>query len=189
MKNKLNKRDDRLYQGLLARDEQILGEFIKIYDPIFFHTGIAMIKPYGTEEDIADAAAESFWYIWSHIEKYSSEKSSFRYWCLLIFRGRLLNQIDQNKIEDEKVQKSALRIYESDAERIVINKEKMDIVLDAISQLKPPKNIIFFMKYIKDRSVDEISEALSLSVKQVYRHLNKGKKLLKELLSYEKEHL
>lgn len=189
MKNRLNKRDDRLYQGLLARDEQILGEFINVYDPIFFHTGIAMIKPYGTEEDISDAAAESIWYIWSHIEKYSSEKSSFRYWCLLIFRSRLLNQIDQNKLEAEKIQNSLVKIYESDAERIVINKEKTELVLNAISQLKPPKNIIFFMKYIKDRSVNEISAALSLSVKQVYRHLDKGKKLLKELLSYEKEHL
>ena len=189
MKNNLNKKDTRLYQGLLNRDEQILGEFIKAYHPIFFHTGISMIKPYGTEEDISDAVAESIWYIWCNIEKYDSEKSSFKYWCLLIFRSRLMNQIDKNKLEAKRIQKSSIKIYESDAEQIIIDKEHMNIVLNAIVQLKPPKNIIFFMKYINHKSVCEIAETLDLSVKQIYRHLDKGKKMLKELLSYEKKYL
>ena len=80
-----------------------------------------------------------------------------------------------------------IRRADIDADNILIDRESYNELVNAIRLLPYPKDKIFMMKYVQDKSLKEIAIDTRLSIKQIYYHIHRGKKLLKSYLLNQKE--
>ena len=180
--------DQEIIHGIKSRNEDVLYLAMQKYESYFYAVGGKIIAPYGTNEDIAECFVDTWFYIWDKIDTYDTKKYSFLNWCLLIFKSRIINRRIYNIKQMEKYQKIALNnLSDIDADNILIDRESYNELVNAIRLLPDPKDKIFMMKYVQDKSLKEIAIGTRLSIKQIYYHIHRGKKLLKSYLLNQKE--
>ncbi|MGX7245225.1 RNA polymerase sigma factor [Enterococcus quebecensis] len=120
---------------------------------------------------------EVFYRIWQKISTYSEEKSSLKTWSLTITRNICLDKkrliIRQQKMIPME------QLPESILEENYFEKEDF---LDLLHHLTQEDQLIFLKYYYYQDTPNEIAEELNIDVSQVYNHLSRGRKKLKQLL-------
>lgn len=167
--------------------EERLEELIQFYNPLLYATGLKLIAPYGTKEDVTECIYDTWYYVWNHYINYDSTKFTFKNWIFLIFRCRVKNKIKCNLRHYRKSHMSLSEEANVNIEDILISHESYKYLLAQIERLKQPKKTIFKMKFIDEQSPTEISHILNLPLRQVYYYLYEAKKFLKECLKNDEE--
>lgn len=179
----MNEKD--FYSGIRNKDETALDAAMAYYKPLFYKIGLELLYPVGTYEDIADCIMDTWIYIWEHSGIFPSQTYTFKSWCLLIFKSRVLNQRANLIKSMDKHQRWLKKEMNIDIEKVFIDGEAYKELVRTLNSLPPPKDEIFDLYYMKHLKPKEISDRLNLSVKKVYYHIETGKQLLKERLNYE----
>ena len=172
-----------------AFTEEKLAQLMVLLEPLLYPTGLKIIQPYGTPEDIAECISDTLFYIWCNFSEYDPGKSSFKNWCFLIFRGRVINRRNHNIQHYKKYRRLFFAQQSDDAEKIYINHEHYSYLLKEVNKLKQPKKDIFKMRFLDDKTPEEIAQKLNLPVKKIYSYLYEAKKILKECLRDEEKYL
>ena len=159
------------------------------FHPLVYSVGLRVL---GTHEDAEDVAQEVFTKVWKSYEGFN-HNSSLRTW---IYRITLNTCIDHrrkpwNKIDlqatvidglDDRDSTQASLVSEATAERNLLEKEKAATLSKAIGKLRPHLKDVFILKELEDKSYDEISSILGLSMGTISSRLNRARKALQESL-------
>jgi len=86
---------------------------------------------------------------------------------------------------DQKLRTNYINDYIKNSERsgeaLLIDKENLSLIDIAITKLPPQQQRIFRMRYLKEKSNQEIANELNISVNTVKAHLQKARRSLSDL--------
>lgn len=136
------------------------------------------------EKDAEDIVHESFWAIIENFDKINDiySKKTWNY-IVAIVRNKSINLYNAKKnhgtisYEDEK---------EEDCEDItlkeIVEKEKIQLLADVISQLSYPYKEVIYLQYYNDLSGEEIAKILGKSPENVRKIAQRARRMMKEYL-------
>ncbi|MBO0473307.1 hypothetical protein IGL98_002057 [Enterococcus sp. DIV0840] len=124
-----------------------------------------------------EAENEVFYRIWQKISSYDEAKSSLKTWSLTITRNICLDKKrsiirEQNIIPMEQLPENAI-------EDNYFEKENF---LDLLSYLTEEDQMIFLKYYYYQDTPNDIAKELKMDVSQVYNHLSRARKKIKQQL-------
>lgn len=172
-----------IYIGISNKDERVLGSAMAQYEALFYTVSKHLLAEYGTDEDIADCITDTWYYIWNNIENWDETKYSFKNWCMLILKCRVLNRRKRNaRIYKNEHSQEEHPQYIDGVEDMFISSENYKEIYNIISRLKSPKKDIMIMRYFKGKGIEEIAKEFNVSSKKIYYYLYESKKFLKKHL-------
>lgn len=173
-------------------DNQLL--FFKHYYETKVSSLILFARRFVSSEMAEDIVHDVFLDIWEQLNL-SGELPSYSYLFMAV-RNRCLNVLKREEVKENYIHATTLDNqimgldYYDSSERLLIDKENMQIVYDQIERLPEKCRIIFKMAYFEDKKNAEIAEILELSIRTVEHQLYLGLRTLRKNLTSEgKEHL
>lgn len=172
--------DHELITLLKHRDDRGLDAFSRKYSPLIRYI-IAPILPDSRDQE--ECLSDVLLRIWDKIPLYDAKQGSLSAWLTVIVRHTALNyarktasnrtvsEIDDN-ISDTK----------NNPEELILKKERNLLLEQAIRQLLPWEQTLFYRKYYYMQSTAQIANEMSLSEKAVESRLYRLKGKLKKKL-------
>lgn len=139
----------------------------------------------------ADAAEDVVHDVFLEVWNLTGEKEDLPSYAYLFkaVRNRCLNKLKREQVKDQYIQSTqidnqllGLDFYQSE-EKLLIDKEGLQLLHDQIEALPERCRIIFKMSYFEEKRSVEIAETLDISVRTVEHQLYLGLKTLREKLT------
>lgn len=179
------KGDQKAYANLMGRYR----------DAIFY----MLLKMVNNSIDAEDLTIEAFGKAFKNIAQYTPNYA-FSTWlfkiatnnCIDFIRKKRGNLISIDHAFDENdslVPSSNIHSDDPDPEANMINKQKVKLLRDVVSKLKPRYRNLVELRYFKEYSYEEISKELDLPIGTVKAQLFRAKELLFNILKNTSESL
>lgn len=171
-------------------DEESFEEIYKLSKETIEGYIVSFLKDKNYEEDVLQ---ETYLQIYKNINQLKEPKAFFG-WAGKIAVNISKRYIDKCKSENDKIELSKKRDFDVEYEKtntelIVENKNKQEIVREALNSLTDIKKIIVTDYYFNNMKVDEIAESLEIASGTVKNHLFQARKTLDKKLKMFKESL
>ncbi|MBO0447363.1 MULTISPECIES: sigma-70 family RNA polymerase sigma factor [Enterococcus] len=119
---------------------------------------------------------EVFYRIWQKIDHYDAQKSSLKTWCLTLTRNICL---DKKRVIIRE--RNIIPMDQLPENTLVEDYFEKENFLDLLKHLTEEDQLIFLKYYYYQDSPNDIAKDLKMEVSQVYNHLSRGRKKIKEL--------
>lgn len=184
------KQDLELVAKAKAGDQQAYGHLLGKYrDAIYF----MLLKMVNNQVDAEDLTIEAFGKAFKNLDQYTPN-FAFSTWLFKIASNNCIDHIrkkrgttvslDQTVDGDDSLTPSALIQSDTpDPEVSMINKQKISLMHDVVSKLKPRYRSLIELRYFKEYSYEEISEHLELPIGTVKAQLFRARELLLNILN------
>lgn len=176
-------------KALHESDQKSYAELLSLYrDSIYF----MMLKMTNNHYDAEDLTIEAFGKAFKKLDQYTTEYA-FSTWlyriatnnCIdFIRKNRRISINDQFHLDDEN-QNYVIETISSESltpEEDVINKQKINLMHELVSSLKPHYRTLIEMRYFDELSYEEIAEQLNLPLGTVKVRLFRARDLLYNIL-------
>lgn len=165
---------------ILKRDEKGLAMLKTYYYPLIRYVVSPIVKDSTLQED---CVSEITMKIWDNIHNFDSSKGSWTAWITAIARNTALNKARNNKFaistEDLPLE---LPSTDPTPEEYVIQKEREQMLLNALNRLSYGDRAIFYRKYYYMQSTAQIAKELGTTERAAEGRLYRIKKKLRKLL-------
>jgi RNA polymerase sigma factor (sigma-70 family) len=177
-----------LVQKAAAGEQKAFAELLSRYrDAIYF----MLLKMVNNSDDADDLTIEAFGKAFKSIHQYTPNYA-FSTWLFKIAtnncidfirkrRGGLLVSIDQSKDDRDEVP-IHIQTDDLDPEEKMISQQKVKLMRDVVSKLKPRYRKLVEMRYFDELSYEEIAEQLDLPIGTVKAQLFRARELLFNIL-------
>lgn len=181
--------DFRLVEAAKRGDQKAYGELMGRYrDAIYF----MLLKMVNNQSDAEDLTIEAFGKAFKNINQYTPN-FAFSTWlfkiatnnCIDFIRKKRGNTVslDQSVDEEENLSPSAsIQSDSMDPEENMINQQKVKLMREVVSKLKPRYRRLVELRYFNEFSYDEISKELDLPIGTVKAQLFRARELLFNIL-------
>jgi RNA polymerase sigma-70 factor, ECF subfamily len=175
---------DRLIKLMKKKKPEALERIMDLYMGSVYGVAKSILSNTASEGDIEECVQDVFIEAWNSIEKYDSERGSFKTWLLILckYRALTLRKALANRgkvINIEDVQVPVKENIEDD----YVAKESTEEIIAAINSLGDKDKELFLRRYILGQNVDEICLKMNLTRQAVDNRLWRGRKRLKGLFS------
>jgi RNA polymerase sigma factor (sigma-70 family) len=181
--------DFKLVQNAKKGDQQAYAELMGRYrDSIFY----MLLKMVNNASDAEDLMIEAFGKAFKNIDQYIPS-FAFSTWlfkiatnnCIDYIRKRRTStiSIDQTS-DDQETQSITIQSDTPDPEEVMINDQKIKLLRDVVSKLKPRYKTLVELRYFNEYSYEEIAEELNLPLGTVKAQLYRARELLYNILKY-----
>lgn len=186
--------DFRLVEAAKRGDQKAYGELMGRYrDAIYF----MLLKMVNNQSDAEDLTIEAFGKAFKNINQYTPN-FAFSTWlfkiatnnCIDFIRKKRGNTVslDQSIDEEENLSPSAsIQADSMDPEENMINQQKVILMREVVSKLKPRYRRLVELRYFNEFSYDEISKELDLPIGTVKAQLFRARELLFNILKHTSE--
>jgi RNA polymerase sigma factor (sigma-70 family) len=180
--------DILLVKRAVAGDQRAFAELLSRYrDAIFF----MLLKMVNNADDADDLTMEAFGKAFKSIRQYTPNYA-FSTWLFKIAtnncidfirkrRGGTLVSIDQANENPDEVP-IHIQTDELDPEESMISQQKIKLMRDIVSKLKPRYRRLVEMRYFSEMSYEEIAAELELPIGTVKAQLFRARELLFNIL-------
>lgn len=177
-----------LVERAVNGDQKAYAELLSRYrDAIYF----MLLKMVNNSDDADDLTIEAFGKAFKNIHQYTPNYA-FSTWLFKIAtnncidfirkrRGGTLISIDQS-IEDPDEIPIHIQADDLDPEESLINQQKIKLMRDVVSKLKPRYRKLVEMRYFDELSYEEIAVELELPIGTVKAQLFRARELLFNIL-------
>ncbi len=184
------KQDIELVERARAGNQQAYGQLLGKYrDAIYF----MLLKMINNQVDAEDLTIEAFGKAFKNLDQYTPN-FAFSTWLFKIASNNCIDHIrkkrgttvslDQTVDGDDSLSPSSLIQSDTpDPEVSMINKQKISLMHDVVSKLKPRYRSLIELRYFKEYSYEEISEQLDLPIGTVKAQLFRARELLLNILN------
>jgi RNA polymerase sigma-70 factor (ECF subfamily) len=170
-------------------DQQAYAELMGRYrDSIYY----MLLKMVNNTSDAEDLMIEAFGKAFKNIDQYTPS-FAFSTWlfkiatnnCIDFIRKRRTStiSIDQTS-DDQETQSITIQSDTPDPEEHMIIDQKIRMLRDVVSKLKPRYKTLVELRYFNEYSYEEISEELELPIGTVKAQLFRARELLYNILKY-----
>jgi len=161
-------------------NEQAFEKIYNLYSSRLFGNIYRMVKSESTAQDILQ---EVFVKIWHNRAAIDPDKS-FRSYLFRIAENRVYDFF-RKAARDKKIQArlfaAATEEYEH-IEEMIYRKENVLLLQKAIDSLSPQRQQVFRLIKLDNKSYEEVSRQLGISVSTISDHIVKGNKAIREYL-------
>lgn len=181
------KHDYKLVLLALKGDEKAYAELLDRYKDAIYYMLLKMVN---NKSDAEDLTIEAFGKAFKSIEQYTPNYA-FSTWlfkiatnnCIDFIRKKKANLIslDQNADDQDNIG-APLQSDTPDPEEDMIKSQRVALMRDVVSKLKPRYRNLIELRYFKEYSYEEIAEELSLPIGTVKAQLFRARDLLYNIL-------
>ena len=167
-------------ERILKRDEEGLRLLGTYYSPLIRYIVSPILKDKDEQED---CISEVTMKIWDNIESFDSNKGSWNGWITAIARNTALSRTRKQKpvISTEDIPLD-LPSPEPTPEEALIQKEREQMLSNALAKLSQKERALFYRKYYYLQSTAQIAAELGTTERAVEGKLYRIKKRLRKLL-------
>ena len=175
-------------------DEKAYAELLGRYrDAIYF----MLLKMVNNPIDAEDLTIEAFGKAFKNITQYTPN-FAFSTWLFKIATNNCIDFIRKKRAATVSLDHSAedsdsatvtIQSDTPDPEAHLINSQKIKLLRDVVSKLKPRYRTLVELRYFKEYSYEEISEELELPIGTVKAQLFRARELLYNILKSTSSHL
>jgi len=184
-------RDYHLVKAAIeSGDQKAYAELMNNYrDSLYF----MLLKMTNNPHDADDLTIEAFGKAFKKLHQYTPD-FAFSTWlfkiasnnCIDFMRKKKKNTFSMNKTSDDKEEGDELaNMIPSDLldpEEKVIKKEKIELMREVVSRLKPHYRKLIELRYFKEFSYEEISNELNLPLGTVKAQLYRAREFISNIL-------
>lgn len=165
---------------ILRHEEEGLRLLQIYYTPLMRYIVSPILKDKADQED---CISEITMKIWNNIESYDSSKGSWNGWITAIARNTALSHTRKQK-PVISTQDIPLDLPSTDPtpEEALIQKEREEMLANALSKLSQKERALFYRKYYYLQSTAQIAAELGTTERAVEGKLYRIKKRLRKLL-------
>lgn len=184
------KQDLDLVERARAGDQKAYAQLLGKYrDAIYY----MLLKMVNNPVDADDLTMEAFGKAFKNLDQYTPN-FAFSTWLFKIASNNCIDfirkkrgttvSLDQSVDGDDSLTPSSLIQSDTpDPELSMINQQKITMMHDVVSKLKPRYRDLIKLRYFKQYSYEEISEQLELPIGTVKAQLFRARELLLNILS------
>ena len=151
-----------------------------------------LLKMVNNQSDAEDLTIEAFGKAFKNIHQYTPNYA-FSTWlfkiatnnCIDFIRKKRANTVSLDQTidkEDSLTPSATIESTELDPEETMINQQKVKLMRDVVSKLKPRYKKLVELRYFKEFSYEEISQELDLPIGTVKAQLFRARELLFNIL-------
>ncbi len=176
-----------LVQKAKEGDQKAYAELLEKYrDAIYF----MLLKMVNNSSDAEDLTIEAFGKAFKNISQYTPN-FAFSTWLFKIATNNCIDFIRKKRAatisldqgpDDSNTTSVTIQSDSLDPEASLINDQKIKLLLEVVSKLKPRYRTLVELRYFKEYSYDEISEELDLPIGTVKAQLFRARELLYNIL-------
>jgi RNA polymerase sigma-70 factor, ECF subfamily len=176
--------DSELIDKIIQGDKRLYEGIIRKYNQRLYRIARSFIK---NEDEIEDVMQETYIKAYQHLKQFEG-KSQFSTWITRI----LINQANHSLNKEKRVQSYIVTSSEDipdikpssepTPDQNLMNDEMKKYLEQAIDELPETLRSVYIMREVEGLSVNETSEALSISVENVKTRLHRAKSTLKDSL-------
>lgn len=135
-------------------------------------------------EDSEDLIQDIFLKVYHLLDRYRSDKASFRTWLYRIATNETLNYVRKKSYQtnrytavyDDDINASSTDVYEE-----TIKDQQINQITTAMEKVLKPKHYqIMMLHYFSNLSVKEISEVLKIPIKTIYKAIESSVEKIKK---------
>lgn len=181
--------DFRLVQKAKKGDQQAYAQLMGRYrDSIYY----MLLKMVNNTSDAEDLMIEAFGKAFKNIDQYTPS-FAFSTWLFKIATNNCIDYIRKRRtstisidqtIDNQETQSITIQSDTPDPEEHMINDQKIKLLRDVVSNLKPRYKTLVELRYFNEYSYEEISEELNLPIGTVKAQLYRARELLYNILKY-----
>lgn len=177
--------DLQIIQNIKRKDVGTYEYIIERYGKQVYYLAHNILHISCAVEDIEECTADVFFEAWSNINKYDGEKGSFKTWLLILTKYKALEY--KRKISKHQVVNiDDLEIEAAEnIEKQFISRQEQEKVIAIIDQFNDVDKELFIRRYFYNEKINGLMNSLNLSRSAIDNRLLRGRKLIKEALSYE----
>lgn len=172
--------DEQTLDQLVAKHETAFQRFYTDTVKIFFR--YIRSKSYLSQAQAEDMVSELYVKIRNNLHSYKKELS-FETRCWSILRNMMTDNFRKFKEESLSDYESSEHHFEDDVMNITQQNRSYEKISEALSQLDELTAEIIHLKFIQERSYEEIQQVLTLSQENIRQRLSRGLKKIKEILA------
>ncbi len=181
--------DNELIEKVQEKDNFAFEELVKRYEKLVYSVAYRMMN---NKEDAEDITQVVFIKVYKKIDTFN-ENQSFKAWVCTITSNACIDEIrsrknkqtfslDKNIESDDGDFKKDLPSNEETPEEAIINKEKREIILNSINELKEESKQFIILRDIQGLSYEEISEQLDLKLGTVKSKIARSRTKLQKII-------
>lgn len=185
----------QMIAAILAGDTHLFHDLIRPYEHSVYMMTLSCLK---NEADAEDAAQEAFLKAFRHLASFRGE-AKFGTWLVSIAlneaRTRLrregtvrMESIDQTPEESGRVSPAILRDWREIPSEALERQEIRHLLQQAIESLPDLYREVFLLRDMKELSIAETAEALTISIATVKVRLHRARVMLQKRLAPQLEH-
>ncbi|ACV61371.1 RNA polymerase, sigma-24 subunit, ECF subfamily [Desulfofarcimen acetoxidans DSM 771] len=181
----MNFSESELISEIKKRNLNAYESLIKEYTKPVYYLTYNILNIGNSKEDIEECVADVFLEVWLKINGFDSERSNFKTWVLIITKYKALTykrKLKKNHVENI----DDYQLEESDTvERQIIDRETQKKLLEIINSFNKTDKELFIRRYFYNEKISDIMQSLGLSRSALDNRLLRGRKIIKEVLSYD----
>jgi RNA polymerase sigma-70 factor (ECF subfamily) len=188
--------DIQLVEKARKGDQQAYGELLGRYrDAIYF----MLLKMVNSPTDAEDLTIEAFGKAFKNIDQYTPN-FAFSTWLFKIATNNCIDFIRKKRAshvsldqsvdgEDTLAPSSLIQSDSPDPESTMINQQKVKLMREVVSKLKPRYRNLVELRYFKEYSYEEIAGEMDIPIGTVKAQLFRARELLLNILNRSQEKL
>ncbi len=134
-----------------------------------------MVLCAGNQPEAEDITADAFFRAWQKREQFSGSQSAALGWVITIARNLLIDRKRaEGKHEEDTAIEEDISDQRSGVEDLLVDREHLQLVLDAIHQLPFPQSDILTLRFVLGWQVKAIAEHFGLAENTVSTHLRRA---------------
>ena len=186
--------DIQLVDKARKGDQLAYGELLGRYrDAIYF----MLLKMVNSPTDAEDLTIEAFGKAFKNIDQYAPN-FAFSTWlfkiatnnCIDFIRKKRASHVSLDQSVDGEETLAPSSLIQSDApdpESTMINQQKIKLMREVVSKLKPRYRNLVELRYFKEYSYEEIAEEMDIPIGTVKAQLFRARELLLNILNRSQE--
>jgi len=120
--------------------------------------------------------------IWTNIDKFDGNKSTFKNWVAGIAKYKSLNYVRKYLRDLEHANIDELEIVEKDqTHQKLIENELDEELTKMLGCLKEEDQDLFIRLYVKEQEMDYVSQEIGVKKDVIYNRVSRGKKRIRDL--------
>lgn len=177
--------DLQIVQGIKRRDLKTYEYIVEKYSKQVYYLAYNILHISCSREDMEECAADVFLEVWMNIGRFDSSKGSFKTWLFMLTKYKALEY--KRRLSKQKlVNIDDLRIEDGEnIERCFIARQDQEKVIEIIKGFNEIDKELFIRRYFYGEKTDDLMASLNLTRPAIDNRLLRGRKLIKEVISYE----
>lgn len=181
----LNVNEKTLLSELKRRNPAAIECIVHIYGSLI--KSVIHRYLYQNQEALDECFNDVLLAVWNHSDQFDDKKNEFKNWICAIAKYRAIDALRRERKHRERFVslendqnmdwKKILQDTVSDMEEGDDSLEELEKLLSCLSNADQD---LFFRKYVKEQSIEEISKATKMNRDLIYSHLSRGKKKIRD---------
>lgn len=173
-----------LLWGIRRKNPAAFERFMALYTKPIYYLAHCILRT-ASKEDLEECVSDVFLEVWQRIGEFDESRGSLKTFIFMHTKYRALSYLRKNTAEPPADIEELELPGNVDVEQLVIDRQTQEQLLQTIDTFGAVDKELFLRRYFYGEGIEALAQSLGLTRSAVDNRLSRGRKVLKEALSYE----